>query len=91
MLLKVPLIMVHMILPIKPLPLLWYLPQPAHSLSQRIHLIELRPFLLQLLRDRIDVEVQVLAQELADFSVLVVTTESGCGFRIRRVDIDIGG
>lgn len=72
MFLEIALIMVQVILSIQSLTHPGYLPHPTRRHTLRIHSIKARAFLLKLSRDGIDVHIEILAQEFADFGVFVV-------------------
>ena len=54
-------------------------------------IVERRTELFEFFGDGVEVEVEVVADEFADFCVLVVSDERFCVLGVGGVDVDVGG
>lgn len=83
-------VMLKMILTVQPFLCRRHSPHPAHRLAVSALDIELRALLLQLSCDGVDIHVQIIAEEFANFRVLMVANEIVSSFGRRGVYIHVG-
>ena len=79
-----------MSLTIQPLPIIRNRSHPRNHSSVDALNLKIRALLLQLLCNCIDIDTEIVAQEIADFSVLMVSDKCRCDLRVGTVDVDVG-
>jgi hypothetical protein len=79
----------HMRLPIQPLSLFGNRTHPPHLLPLNIQHLKLLPLILQLLRDRLNINPQIIPQKRTNLRVLMVPRQRARRLPITRVDIHV--
>lgn len=78
-------------LSIQPLACIWHLAHPAHLCAIDTQHLQSLALLSQFFGHSFDIDIQVVPQKISDLGVLVVSLESARSFRIRGVDVYVGG
>ena len=90
-LLEVTRVIRKMRLAVQPLALLRDLAHPAHSSAVGIQNFKVFALLPELLRYSLNIYVKVVAEEFANFGILMVADQRRGFLGIRRIDVDVCG